>query len=164
MATNRFEIFTRMVGGEHSLPPKLPKPSTPKNEKTHDHSMQSESAEQNGREESKDKNPVDAFGNLKTFDDFLAEAPYPATAATARRAPKTGVAGASQSRDTLDEGEAEDLTLDPRKGEASELGMSFCPFLAITKFPYKFVGAEFRQPLATAFFDEGKIYNRHWNM
>lgn len=168
MATNRFEIFTRLVGGEHKLPPQLAKPSSPTNEASLDQSTASASAEHNGYAESEDKNPVDAFGNLKTFDDFLAETPYPAPRAPAytnRHAYKAGAAGRSQKKDMLIEGETgEDFALDPRKGEPSELGMSFCPFLAITKFPYKFVKSDFLQPLATAFFDEGKIYNRNWDM
>ena len=42
--------------------------------------------------------------------------------------------------------------------------MSFCPFIAFTKFPYKYVDPAFRQPIATAFFDAGKIYNRSWEL
>jgi hypothetical protein len=53
---------------------------------------------------------------------------------------------------------------DPRKDEPSPLGLNFCPFIAVTKLPYMFVKKEFMQQIATAFFDEGKIWNREWDV
>lgn len=44
------------------------------------------------------------------------------------------------------------------------LGMNFCPLIAITKFPYKFVNKQYMQQIASAFFDEGKIWNRDWEV
>ncbi len=55
-------------------------------------------------------------------------------------------------------------TPDPHKGAPAPLGIKFSPFIAVTKFPYKFVKPELLQPLASAFFDEGKIWNREWDM
>lgn len=53
---------------------------------------------------------------------------------------------------------------DSHKGDPAPLGLSFTPFLAITKFPYKFVQKKWMQPLASAFFDQGKIWERKWDM
>lgn len=57
-----------------------------------------------------------------------------------------------------------DLSIDPRRGEASPIGISFSPFGAVTRFCYKFVSREYQQPLATAFFDANKIYTRNWDL
>jgi hypothetical protein len=142
MAIDRFEIYTRLMGGEENLPPRLatPPPTT------------------------------DAFGNLQTYDDFVSAHPFPAPPAPAydnRHAPKTQSNGAATRRSEGKASETDvdiDFTLDPRRGGPSELGMSFCPFLAVTKFPYKYVASDYRQPIATAFFDENKVYNRSWDL
>ncbi|KAK4508626.1 hypothetical protein PRZ48_002365 [Zasmidium cellare] len=60
--------------------------------------------------------------------------------------------------------DALDFTMDPRKGQAAPLGMCFCPFIAVTKYCYKFVPKKLMQPLATAFFDAEKIWNREWDL
>lgn len=49
-------------------------------------------------------------------------------------------------------------------GDPAPRGISFCPFIAVTKFCYKFVSREWMQSLATAFFDANKIYQREWEM
>lgn len=54
--------------------------------------------------------------------------------------------------------------LDPRQGQPAPLGITFAPFAAVTKFCYLFVGDDLRQPLATAFFDAGKIFTREWDL
>jgi hypothetical protein len=54
---------------------------------------------------------------------------------------------------------------DGRKGEASALGVSFVPFLALTKYCYKYVPKDLSQIIASAFFDSNKIYNnREWDL
>lgn len=157
MATSRFELFTQLVGGEQKLPPRLPTPPPSHDTRDQAHANLDE-------DEQDSKKIVDAFGNLKTYDDLGANIEYsapPAPASTNRQASKP------QQNTTVvrSEGATDcDFTPDSRKGEPSELGMSFCPFLAIAKFPYKYVAAEFRQPIATAFFDEGKIYDRPWDL
>lgn len=152
MAANRFDLFTQLAGGEQSLPPRLPTPPP-----SHD---TSEQAPANLDEDEQDsKKIVDAFGNLKTYDDLGAAPPAPAYANRHASKPQQNTTVA-RSEDAVDS----NFTQDPRKGEPSELGMSFCPFLAIAKFPYRYVATEFRQPIATAFFDEGKIYDRPWDM
>jgi len=49
-------------------------------------------------------------------------------------------------------------------GEPAPRGFSFSPFLPVTRFCYKFVSPQWSQPLATAFFDANKIYNRPWDV
>jgi hypothetical protein len=67
MAGERFEIYTRLMGGKDNLPPKLPTPP-PSLHPTNGNDKQT-SADVNGEEVSHDK-IVDAFGNLETYDDF----------------------------------------------------------------------------------------------
>ena len=69
----------------------------------------------------------------------------------------------SKRREPREAGEF-DFTLDPRKDEPSEIGMSFCTFLAFTKFPYKYVDKAFSQPITSSFFDGGKIFNKSWDL
>lgn len=53
--------------------------------------------------------------------------------------------------------------MDERIHEASKIGMTFCPWGALTKFPYKFAKKELTQPLASGFFDREQIYEREWD-
>lgn len=162
MADEKFEIYTRLMGGKDNLPPRLPTPP-PSLHPTNGNGEQT-SADVNGEDASQDR-IVDAFGNLQTYDDFVTAHPFPAPQAPAydiRHAGKTQQPG--PTRRETSEADETDFTLDPRKDEPSEIGMSFCPFIAFTKFPYKYVDPAFRQPIATAFFDGGKIYNRSWDL
>jgi len=159
--TSRIERFVNLIGGEQNLPPKLPPPPGP--------------IEQNNNE----SNEVAEDGNgpsqlqLPTVDHFLA-----------KNHPPTGTEPSSTSQlpgkepaaahftpqlipPTVNEAEAEieiDLTWDDRLGEPAPLGIHFSPFGAVSKFCYKFVNKEFQQPLATAFFDAGKIFARGWDL
>ena len=158
MPLDRFEVYTQLMGGRHNLPQKLP-PKSPTKEPT---------SNIEDDEEPELNNIVDAFGNLQTYDSFvtsqLTSQPFPAPPAPAydnRHAQNLSHSSRDQGR-TCDA--LTDFTLDSRKDEPSPPGMSFCPFLAVTKFPYKYVEGSFRQPIATAFFDEGKIYNRSWHL
>lgn len=73
-----------------------------------------------------------------------------------RQAPTINVAPAAP--------DGEDFTIDKRKGEFSPLGMCFTPFVALTKYCYKFVDRGWNQPIASAFFDKGKIFRRSWDL
>ena len=58
----------------------------------------------------------------------------------------------------------DDIPFDAYKGEPAPLGVDFAPFVAVTKYCYKYVPKEFLQPMATAFFDADKIYRRDWDL
>lgn len=58
----------------------------------------------------------------------------------------------------------DDFLLDSRKGEPAPRGINFVPFIAVTKYCYKFVPKKWMQPLASAFFDADKIYTRDWDL
>jgi hypothetical protein len=162
MADERFEIYTRLMGGKDNLPPKLPTP--PPTQQPTPATSEQPSADLNEKEVNADK-IVDAFGNLQTYDDFVTAHPFPAPQAPAydnRHASKS-----QQSRPTerkTSERDEIDFPLDPRKDEPSEIGMSFVTFIAFTKFPYKYVKPAFLQPIASAFFDGGKIFNKSWDL
>lgn len=154
MVLDRFEVYTQLMGGRHNLPQKLPtKPPPP--------TAADDKPSTDFDDEGANSSIVDAFGNLQTYDNFVTSTAFPAPPAPAydsRHAMQQN-SHLSHSQDTL-----VDFTLDSRKGKPSEIGMSFCPFLALTKFPYKYVEGAFRQPIAAAFFDEGKVYNRSWHL
>jgi hypothetical protein len=160
MSVDRFEIYTQLMGGEQNLPPKLATPPPTTN-----------SSDEPPADEGINPDKIlDSFGNLQTYDSFVSAHPFPAPSAPAydnRHAPNPQSNGAATRRSENKASETDvdiDFILDPRRGEPSELGMSFCPFLAVTKFPYKYVDPDFLQPIATAFFDENKIYNRSWDL
>ena len=159
-ADERFEIYTRLMGGKDNLPPKLAIPPS----SSHATTNSSDQPTDTNDEEANLGKVVDAFGNLQTYDDYVSAHPFPTPHAPAydnRHAanpPRPNRVATSEPDFDID------FTLDPRKDEPSELGMSFCPFLAITKFPYKYANPALLQPIATAFFDGGKIYNRPWDL
>jgi hypothetical protein len=159
MADERFEIYTRLMGGKDNLPPRLPtQPPTP-------NTSEQPSADLTDEEASQGK-IVDAFGNLQTYDDFVTAHPFPAPQTPAydnRHAGKSQQSRPTERKKTSD-GDEIDFPLDPRKDEPSEIGMSFVTFTALTKFPYKYVKPVFLQPIASAFFDAGKIFNRSWDL
>lgn len=146
---DRFDVYTQLMGGKHNLPEKLPSPSLSP-------SRTATTKDPPASEEADPSQIVDAFGNLQTYDAFVTATPFPAPSAPAYDNRHARTSGKETS-----EG---DFTLDARMNELSDVDMCFCPFLAITKFPYKYVDSAFRQPIATAFFDEGKIYNRSWDL
>ena len=163
MADERFEIYTRLMGGKDNLPPKLPTQPPPLLHTT-DGSDERISTDVEEEDATQHK-IVDAFGNLQTYDGFVTAHALPAPHAPAyanRHAGKTQQpAPTTRERGATDD---TDFPLEPREDEPSEIGMSFCPFIAFTKFPYKYVDRAFSQPIATAFFDGGKIYNRSWDL
>ena len=73
-------------------------------------------------------------------------------------------AGLNVPAPAMQELTSSDLLLDPRAGEPAPQGVGFTPFLAVTKFCYKFVPHAYQQPLATAFFDANKIWRREWDL
>lgn len=146
---DRFDVYTQLMGGKHNLPQTTTTSSAPIISTSDQSLAEPEEAVTPDR-------IVDAFGNLQTYDAFVTATPFPAPSAPSY--------DNRHARISVKETSEGDFTLDARMNELSDVGMCFCPFLAITKFPYKYVDSAFRQPIATAFFDEGKIYNRSWDL
>ncbi|KAH9845099.1 hypothetical protein Tdes44962_MAKER06889 [Teratosphaeria destructans] len=148
MATPALDRLISLIGGEQNLPPKRdpsppPAPSSPQPAQNELSSVEQYMAD----------NPVeDLPSHLQPKQKQKAPAPsaQPTILQTAQPLPPP-----------LTEGQRQ---YDERCGEPAPAGMKFAPFMAITKFPYKYVSHEWRQPLASAFFDEKKIYNRAWDM
>lgn len=42
--------------------------------------------------------------------------------------------------------------------------MDFCPWLAVSRFPYKYVRGDDSDRIAKSFFDQGKFWERTWDM
>ena len=114
---------------------------------------------------------------LQTVEDFIAANPLPAFKGQTSRSKST----APDARNTTahshpnlqvpsigsrdgNEASVSITKLDDRFGEAAPIGLSFAPLLAVAKFPYKFVAKRFLQPVATAFFDQEKIWAREWDL
>lgn len=57
-----------------------------------------------------------------------------------------------------------DIPFDSRKGQPAPFGINFVPFIALTKWCYTYAPKHLLQPLASAFFDAGKIYDRDWDL
>ena len=154
MAPPRVDRLVKVLGGEENLPAKLPRPSTDVQE-----------ADTEAKEVDLPKGDFNSMqsvmnnfkhGELKDGEDWwnaTPRLPQPAQPTqTEQNAPWY-----------TDRGEVR-FNFDPRKDEPAPLGISFSPFAAVAKFPYKFVKREFQQKIASAFFDEGKIYSREWDL
>ena len=151
--------FITLIKGEENLPPKLPPPAPAP--------IEDEPA------------PNEHFSNLPSVESVIAEnaqlqaqdtsAPAKAPAKAKKENAQPDVqpdiqpvvpVAAPASREVTDT----ELSLDTHVGEAAPRGIHFSPFLAVTKFCYKFVSRDYQQPLASAFFDANKIWNRDWDL
>ncbi len=54
--------------------------------------------------------------------------------------------------------------LDGQVGQLSSLSTTFCPILAVAKFPYKYITKEHQERVAQAFFAGGKFWERTWDL
>ena len=143
-----------VLGGEKNLPPQQPQPI--------------ENAQQANNTANENTSPTeDPFSKLPSVDDVLQDNHSTENWWDAKPQIQQPVSLSQSQRPAAipftSEG-ASHFEFDPRKGEPAPLGINFTPFGAVTKFCYKFVKRELQQPLATAFFDEGKIWNREWDM
>lgn len=153
------DLFTELIDGEENMPPKIatpPKPDVDKNE-----------------QESNKTNIVDSFGNLQIYDQVLAQQPAVGTKRPNQQAQrKKQTKPIAASRDPAPTGpqapqpvgEDGDWELDPRMGEESEVGMSYVPWLAVAKFPYKFINPSYKERVDVNFFAGGKLYTRGWDL
>ena len=151
---SRMDRLIKLQGGEENLPPKLDEPSA--------------SSDANTNADSNPPPNDDPFSRLPSIDDVLKETQHSQTnwwdpPEHLTKLVKQPRAHHVATPVTYQDGEAT-FRFDPRKGEPAPLGLSFSPFLAVTKFCYRFVEKDLVQPLATAFFDAGKIWDREWDI
>jgi hypothetical protein len=53
---------------------------------------------------------------------------------------------------------------DLNHGDIAAAQHHFAPILALAKYPYKFCNKSHSQDIALAFFDQGKFWNREWDL
>ena len=41
---------------------------------------------------------------------------------------------------------------------------SFCPLIAVSRYPYRFIHGELSQRVSSKFFDQGKFWKRSWDL
>ncbi|KAI9703587.1 MAG: hypothetical protein M1836_007357 [Candelina mexicana] len=56
------------------------------------------------------------------------------------------------------------VELDSQIGRLSPVSITFCPILAVAKYPYKYVTKETQERVAQAFFAAGKFWERKWDL
>ena len=49
-------------------------------------------------------------------------------------------------------------------GELAPSGEKFCPILAVSRFPYRHVGKDLSEIVASSYFNAGKFWERTWDM
>lgn len=148
------ERLIRLLGGEENLPRKL---------------ASTDSAQQIWREGAEAADEA-AAGSLQQQwppalevepgDDWwnaMPQIPKPLKSVNPHRAKQAAVPVILESGEAI-------FPPDPHQGELAPFGLNFSPFLAITRLPYKFLKRQFLQPVASVFFDEGKIWQREWDM
>ena len=137
---SRVDRLIKALGGEENLPPKLPQPATITPPQPEDEVVT-------------DTHP--STQDLQPINDFLQEQPSQGDDWWNAK-PKIAQPPPRPQRHPVPPPESPMMP--------APLGMNFCPLIAITKFPYKFVNKKHMQEIATAFFDEGKIWNRDWEV
>lgn len=176
MAEARLNHLKALLGGQ--LPPREDQQLTPTGT-----SSSSAAAPTEPKVEALNWDNVTPFDALTTVDDFLAQAdPHivqdashvvedaPRAANRHRsNAPKLARGPMTEPiRPVFTPKASTSVDVNPvanlRQGEPAPTGGSFCPLLAVTKFPYRFVGSQYKQPIASAFFDGEKIWNREWGL
>lgn len=81
-----------------------------------------------------------------------------------------------EPKDTAEHPKAKDVEIEanyPRPIEETipesqtknvHLNGSFCPAISLSRFPYKFIRDNISQSVASEFFDEGKFWERSWDL
>ena len=138
--------FLTMIGGEDALPPRLPTPEPePERETPKPFNPQLRSTEYDSQEykDLPKPNSVYQFGEIKSALSQLKQEPAP-------RSPAFDISGK--------------IPFDTNKGAPLPSNTELSPFLAVTKYCYKYVAPGWSQTLATAFFDQDKIFTRNWSL
>ncbi|KAK0829044.1 hypothetical protein LTR73_004678 [Friedmanniomyces endolithicus] len=154
MATSGIQRFHSLIGGEVNMPAELP--------------PQAEPAALTPVPDDNAKACENPFGGLPSVQAFDERSRSPEEQANGER-PKT-----PEGTDTRFTPQslpspapplsAADAHSQTPMGDLAPRGFSFSPLLPVTRFCYKFVSTQWSQPLATAFFDANKIYNRSWDV
>ncbi|KAM3415550.1 putative nucleolar protein C2C4.08 [Cercospora zeina] len=143
---SRMDLFLDMIGGEDALPPKLPPPSPDVDQAPPDSSKSLWWTEYESEE----------YKNLPHADDV----PPDVVQRNSLPSMPTFSVGTPSRALSVDV----KVPFDVKKGERLSAGTSLSPFLAVAKYCYRFVPKQWLQPLATAFFDHDKIYERDWDL
>ncbi|TKA74428.1 hypothetical protein B0A55_06208 [Friedmanniomyces simplex] len=154
MPASGIERFLTLIGGEANLPPELPPQAQP--------------ATTIPTQDEPSEDSEDPFSGLPSVQEVIEQEVAAEEAARAHSAkpqvhtqpqftPKFLPSSASPLSDA-------DAHSQMPMGEPAPRGISFSPFIAVTRFCYKFVSHQWSQPLATAFFDANKIYHRAWDI
>lgn len=53
---------------------------------------------------------------------------------------------------------------DLNRGDPAAAQHHFTPILALSKYPYKYCNKSHSQDISSAFFDQGKFWNREWDL
>lgn len=148
MSPSRMDRLIKALGGEDNLPPKLAQAAAivPQQQSDNPTNQGIQPIEDLLDEHSQSQGTTDWW-------NVTPELPQPVSQTQAQTTSLVTPLAGSMS-----------YYFDPRKDEPAPLGLNFCPFIAVTKLPYKFVKKEFMQGIATAFFDEGKIWGREWDV
>ncbi|GAB7339866.1 hypothetical protein MBLNU457_6399t1 [Dothideomycetes sp. NU457] len=171
--TTPFERYKILMGGEQNLPKQYPvsssanKPAassagergsiTPTNDEyLQFHSLQSVPS---GWESSGWETPTVSSADWETQERERLAREVKALSQKRSSSPKMKPKPLDPSSDSLQ--------TDKRLGEVSPLALRFCPILALAKFPYRYLPKSAwnsQQLIASKFFDEGKFWQRDWNL
>lgn len=109
------------------------------------------------------------FHKLSVHEQQTKDEPSQKALVEEAEAPKTIVHPEDQNQEApKDESEDQSAAIfeDPPIPQETEVCVSgsFCPLIAVSRFPYRFIHGDPSQLVARAFFDGGKFWERRWNM
>nr|POF15218.1 putative nucleolar protein c2c4.08 [Quercus suber] len=146
MAPSKMDDFISLIGGEHNLPVQLEQ--LPAVDEAHTQSTTTTDPDEL-------YNRLDHVVEYRSAGSTNTATPPPPRKTTSAASPP--LTPSARSIDV-------DVGLDPHCGQPAPLGLSFCPWQPVSRFCYRFVKREWQQPLASAFFDGNKIWDREWDL
>jgi len=154
MASSGIQRFHGLIGGEANMPAELP--------------PQAEPATLTSVPDEHAKDSENPFDGLPSVQEVIEQSRAPEEQAKEGRPKSPEITGSRFTPQFLPSSASPLSDADAHSqmamGEPAPRGFSFSPFLPVTRFCYKFVSPQWSQPLATAFFDANKIYNRPWDV